>query len=68
MQSAQIKVDYLPKTKKQLALEYDISPATITKWCRKINIDTQELLTIPEVKLFYKHYDYPEKNVVVSRG
>ncbi len=68
MQSAQTRVDYLPKTKRQLANEYECSPATITKWCRRIKIDTREMLTIPEVKKFYDHYDFPQRNVVVTRG
>lgn len=64
MQST-ITVSLVPKTKKELANEYGISAATIAKWCREINIVTCATLTIPQVRKFYLHYDFPQRDVPI---
>ncbi len=61
-----VTVSLLPKTKKELAIEYGISAYTISKWCSAIGINKRGMLTIPELKKFYAHYDYPQRNVNVN--
>ncbi len=58
-------VDLIPKTKKELAHEYQYCPATIAKMCRNIGIFTCATLTIAEVSAFYMHYQPPRRNVPI---
>jgi len=57
---------YLPKSKKELAVEYEISTSTVKRWCIAIDINTRGKLTVKQVKSFYDHYGLPIKNIDVQ--
>ncbi len=49
----------IPKSKKELGVEYECCRETIRSMCHDIGIFTNKRLTIKEVKLFYDHYGVP---------
>lgn len=51
----------IPKTKKELAQEFELSRDTIRTMCQRIDINTRGRLSIKELKRFYQHYDIPVK-------
>ncbi len=59
METTEIEV-IKPKTKKELAYDYECSPQTISRMCREIGIVTRRRLTTFEVKKFYKAFGLPE--------
>ena len=47
----------IPKTKQELANEFELSRNTIATYCKRIGIQTKGCRLSPkEVKLFYNHY------------
>ena len=61
-----VKVDYLPKSKKELAAEYGCSVSTIYRNCKRFGIDTDgRMLSVTQVKEFYAHYGEPCREVFV---
>jgi hypothetical protein len=51
----------LPKSKKELAVEFEVSRDTIRTWCQAIGINTNKKILIPELKKFYTHYGIPRR-------
>lgn len=49
----------VPKSKKELAVEYELSRDTIRTMCQRIEITTRRKLTIHELRRFYRHYGVP---------
>jgi len=58
-QPGEILPSLVPKSKKELAREYDLSTTTIRTWCKRIKIDTRGKLSIREVRAFYEYYGVP---------
>jgi len=48
-----------PKTKQEVALEFEVHPQTIGNWCRAVGITGRKKLSINEVLTLYKHYGWP---------
>jgi hypothetical protein len=51
----------IPKSKKELANEFQLHRHTITQMCEQINIYTRKKLSIQELRTFYHHYGVPTK-------
>lgn len=52
----------IPKTKLQLADEFGVNVKTIFRYCKTIGIVTDgKMLSIPELKKFYKHWGVPQE-------
>ncbi len=49
----------IPKTKKELAVEYELSRDTIRVMCHRIEITTRGKLNVHELRRFYRHYGVP---------
>ncbi len=62
-----IVIDLIPKTKKDLACEYEVSRDTIRTMCKAIDIETQARLSILELKRFYQHYGIPIRECQCQR-
>ncbi|MBN2649334.1 MAG: hypothetical protein JXR50_06300 [Prolixibacteraceae bacterium] len=60
-QPAELSLSLIPKTKKDLANEYEVCRDTIRDMCMAINIQTRKRLSIKEVQKFYTHYGVPVK-------
>ncbi|MCA8830488.1 hypothetical protein [Hymenobacter pini] len=57
--TSQTTMGVRPKSKKELAQEYDIHTGTIARWCQKLGIHTHGRLTVHQVLAFYQHYGLP---------
>jgi len=55
-----------PKTKEELAADYECSPRTISRMCKEIGIITRKRLTSFEIMKFYENYGLPELKVDFS--
>jgi len=54
------KILIIPKSKTELAFEYNVSRNTILEWCKRIKIITdRNRLTPKQVRKFYEHYGPP---------
>ncbi|MCT4588353.1 MAG: hypothetical protein N4A71_11060 [Carboxylicivirga sp.] len=58
----EIKPSLKPKTKKELAVEFDVSRDTIRSMCKRIEIDNRGKLSIPELEVFYARYGVPVRD------
>jgi hypothetical protein len=56
-----VSVPVRPKSKQELATEYDVHRNTIKDWCEKLGIMTRGRLTVLEILKFYQHYGLPGK-------
>lgn len=48
-----------PKSKADLADEYNKGRNTIARWCKAIGIEGKARLSLAQVLAFYRHYGYP---------
>jgi len=48
-----------PKTKQEMAQDYECSPDTIRRMCQDIGIFTRKRLTTREIEEFYHYYGEP---------
>lgn len=48
-----------PKTKSELANEYEVSRNTIARWCKDLGIETRKLLSIRQVAKIYEELGAP---------
>lgn len=53
------RVRLVPKSKSELAAEYEVHRNTVAGWCRELGIKTRKLLTIREVAKIYEERGAP---------